>query len=148
MRAKSTILNRCRCHRTAAVERRTSCRWRPPIAREAYEAKLAHAYYTSSDFWGDAIAAAGARGIEMGARQALGFIFVEVWFACKEELLAVPDNSEIKGYYIALQRGVKNSFEYNRIKQFAKLEFDCNRRSPTAAGAALNGSSAVTTAAI
>lgn len=91
-------------------------------AREAYEAKLAHAYYTSSDFWGDAIAAAGARGIEMGAIQALGFIFVEVWFACKEELLAVPDNSEIKGYYIALQRGVKNSFENIIEKRRGLLE--------------------------
>ena len=80
-------------------------------ARDAYNAKLEAAYYTSSDFWGDAIAAAGARGIEMGARQALGFIFVEVWFACKEEMLAVPDNCEIKDYYTALERGVKRSIE-------------------------------------
>ena len=80
-------------------------------ARDAYNAKLAKAYYTSSDFWGDAIAAAGARGVEMGARQALGFIFVEMWFTCKEELLAVPDNSEIKDYYEALERGIKKSLE-------------------------------------
>lgn len=37
-------------------------------SREKYEAKLAQAYYSSGDFWGDAITAAGARGIEMGAR--------------------------------------------------------------------------------
>ena len=32
MRGNSTISNRCRCHRTAAVDHRTSCRWRPPYA--------------------------------------------------------------------------------------------------------------------
>lgn len=91
-------------------------------AREVYNAKLAKAYYSSSDFWGDAIAAAGARGIEMGARQALGFVFVEVWFACKEELLAVPDNSEIKDYYKALERGIKKSLENVIEKRKGLLE--------------------------
>ena len=91
-------------------------------ARDAYNAKLEAAYYTSSDFWGDAIAAAGARGIEMGARQALGFIFVEVWFACKEEMLAVPDNCEIKDYYTALERGVKRSIENIIAKRKGLLE--------------------------
>lgn len=91
-------------------------------SREKYEAKLAQAYYSSSDFWGDAIAAAGARGIEMGARQALGFIFVEVWFACKEEMLAVPDNSDIRDYYAALERGVKNSLENIIAKRKGLLE--------------------------
>lgn len=90
--------------------------------RATYDAKLAQAYYSSSDFWGDAIAAAGARGIEMGARQALGFVFVEVWFACKEEMLAVPDNSEFKDYYIALERGVKNSLEAIVEKRKGLLE--------------------------
>lgn len=91
-------------------------------AREKYEAKLAQAYYSSSDFWGDAIAAAGARGIEMGARQALGFVFVEVWFACKEEMLTVPDNCEIRDYYAALERGVKKSLENIIAKRKGLLE--------------------------
>lgn len=34
MRGNSTISNRCRCHRTAAVDHRTSCRWRPPYAKK------------------------------------------------------------------------------------------------------------------
>lgn len=80
-------------------------------SRDAYEEKLARAYYSSNDFWGDAISAAGVRGIEMGARQALGFIFVEVWFACKEELLSVPDNSELKDYYFAITNIVKKSLK-------------------------------------
>lgn len=78
-------------------------------ARANYEAKLAQAYYSSSDFWGDAVAAAGARGVEMGARQAIGFVFVEVWFTCKEKLLAVPDNSELHDYFTALERGLRDS---------------------------------------
>ena len=91
-------------------------------ARDAYNDKLAKAYYSSSDFWGDAIAAAGARGVEMGARQALGFVFVEVWFACKEEMLAVPDNGEIKDYYRALERGIKKSVENVIEKRKGLLE--------------------------
>ena len=58
----------------------------------------------------------------MGARQALGFIFVEVWFACKEEMLAVPDNCEIKDYYTALERGVKRSIENIIAKRKGLLE--------------------------
>lgn len=91
-------------------------------SREKYEEKLAQAYYSSSDFWCDAIAAAGARGIEMGARQALGFVFVEVWFTCKEEMLAVPDNGEIKDYYAALERGMKKSLENIIAKRKGLLE--------------------------
>ncbi len=56
----------------------------------------------------DAVAAAGARGAEMGLRQAVGFVFVEVWFSCRKELFAVPDNSEICDYYHAIVRGVEN----------------------------------------
>ena len=90
--------------------------------RKLNDAKLADAYYSSSDFWGDAIAAAGARGVEMGARQVLGFVFVEVWFACKEEILTVPDNSEIKDYYTALVHGVKKSLENIIEKRKGLLE--------------------------
>ena len=91
-------------------------------ARDAYNDKLAKAYYSSSDFWGDAIAAAGARGVEMGARQALGFVFVEVWFTCKEEMLAVPDNGEIKDYYRALECSLKKSIENVLEKRKGLLE--------------------------
>ena len=77
-------------------------------ARDSITAKLEQAYYSSSDFWTDAVAAAGARGVEMGLRQAVGFVFVEVWFSCRKELFAVPDNSEICDYYHAIVRGVEN----------------------------------------
>lgn len=77
-------------------------------ARDSITAILEQAYYSSSDFWIDAVAAAGTRGAEMGLRQAVGFVFVEVWFSCRKELFAVPDNSEICDYYHAIVRGVEN----------------------------------------
>ena len=76
-------------------------------ARDSITAKMEQAYYTSADFWTDTVAAAGARGIEMGLRQAMGFVFVEVWFSCRKELFAVPDNGEIGDYYNAIVRGVE-----------------------------------------
>ncbi len=90
--------------------------------RTNYDVKLAEAYYSSTDFWGDAIAAAGARGIEMGVRQALGFVFVEVWFSCKEAILAVPDNSDIHTYYDAIAIGVRNSLNSIVEKRKGLLE--------------------------
>ncbi len=91
-------------------------------ARSSYDTKLADVYYSSSDFWGDAIEAAGVRGIEMGARQALGFVFVEVWFSCKEAILAVPDNSDIHTYYDAIAIEVRNSLNSIVEKRKGLLE--------------------------
>lgn len=77
--------------------------------RQRYDAILNHAYYTSSDFWTDTATAASKRGVEMGIRQALGFVFVEIWFACKGELRALPADAEISDYIQAIVRGIKNS---------------------------------------
>ena len=44
MRGNSTISNRCRCHRTAAVDHRTSCRWRPPYAIFHNRFLVSHSY--------------------------------------------------------------------------------------------------------
>lgn len=54
-------------------------------AKKDYDAKLAKAYYTSPKFLKDTAAAAGSRGAEMGMRQAMGFVFVEIWMSSKEE---------------------------------------------------------------
>ena len=53
-------------------------------ARKSYEAKLACAYYTSPKFAKDLALAAGNVGARMGVRQALGFVFAEMWFAVKK----------------------------------------------------------------
>ena len=66
-------------------KQKENMRQKDAIARKEYEAKLAKAYYTSPRFAKDMSFAAGKVGVKMGARQALGFIFAEMWFTVKEE---------------------------------------------------------------
>jgi hypothetical protein len=91
-------------------------------SRAAYEDKLIRAYYSSPDFLSSAAIAAGQRGLEMGVRQAVGFAFVELWFACSEEILTVPDKSEIKDYFHALTRGMEKGLASIKNKHGALLE--------------------------
>jgi len=79
-------------------------------AREAYERKLAKAYYTSPQFAKDVAFAAGNAGIKMGMRQALGFVFVEVWFAVKEEFENVNDRFDLGEMLSAIGNGIKRGF--------------------------------------
>lgn len=85
-------------------------------AKKDYEAKLAKAYYTSPKFLKDTAKAAGSRGAEMGARQAMGFIFVEIWIASKEELQAMPLNSELKTMLESVGNGVNKGVERAKTK--------------------------------
>ena len=89
-------------------------------ARDSYDRKLERAYYASDDFWNAAVSAAGKRGIEMGMRQALGFVFVELWFSCKAELLNVPPNQEMHDYCDALIRGVKRAGD-NLTRKYGEI---------------------------
>lgn len=79
-------------------------------ARAAYGHKLNMAYYQSVDFVSEAVNAATSRGLEMGVRQAVGFIFVELWFSCKTEILNVPDQSTFEDYINAIKAGVQVGF--------------------------------------
>ena len=85
-------------------------------AREHYEARIAKSYYTSPQFYADAIAAAGKRGLEMGARQALGFVFLEIYYACKEELGAVLPGSDFKECFEAIIRGIPKGFNNAQLR--------------------------------
>lgn len=85
-------------------------------AKKAYDAKVAKAYYTSPKFAKDTAIAAGSRGAEMGARQAMGFIFIEIWFASKAELQAVPPHSNLKDMLEAIANGIKNGLNNARLK--------------------------------
>ena len=84
--------------------------------RAAYEAKLAKAYYTSSNFLRDTAVAAGKRGAEMGMRQALGVVFVEIWMSSKEEIQALPPGKDLKDMFEAVAEGVKNGVENAKVK--------------------------------
>ena len=76
-------------------------------SRDLYNATISKAYYTSPMFYKDMALAAGQRGLEMGFRQVLGFIFMEVWFSCKLELSEVPAGSEVSTCFDAIVRGVE-----------------------------------------
>lgn len=86
-------------------------------ARKAYESKLARAYYTSPSFVKDTAKAAGKLGVKMGVRQLFGFVFMEVWFAVKEELAQKEDEEfNLEKIYLAIVQGVKKGVEKARQK--------------------------------
>jgi hypothetical protein len=85
-------------------------------AREAYNKKIDRAYYTSSRFIKDTAKAAGKRGTQMGVRQAMGFVFTEIWFCAKAELQSLPSGSSLKEILQAVGRGVKKGFENAKLK--------------------------------
>ncbi len=85
-------------------------------ARKVYEAKITKEYYTSPKFAKDTAVAAGKRGAQMGLRQALGFIFTEIWFCAKAELQAMPAGSELKDMLVAVGHGIKKGLESAKEK--------------------------------
>lgn len=85
-------------------------------AREVYETKIARAYYTSPKFLKDTAKAASIRGVQMGARQVVGFIFLEIWIASKEELQAMPPKCELKTLFEVVGNGVKKGVERAKLK--------------------------------
>ena len=86
-------------------------------AKSEYEAKLASAYYTGPKFKKDLAFAATNVGFRMGIRQALGFVFAEMWFSVKDEFLKL-DNEEpgLKEYLEAAASGIKKGCENAREK--------------------------------
>ena len=92
-------------------------------ARKDYNAKLAAAYYTSPRFAKDLTLAAANVGLRMGARQALGFVFAEMWFAVEEEFQTcdVQDGPFDLGDFLGrIGRGIQRGFE-NAKQKFPDL---------------------------
>lgn len=85
-------------------------------AREHYEARIAKSYYSSPQFYSDVVIAAGKRGFEMGARQVLGFVFLEIYYSCKDELSTVPPGSDFKECFEAITRGIPKGFENAKLR--------------------------------
>lgn len=94
-------------------------------ARKEYERRISEAYYSSDKFILDAAAAASKRGIEMGVRQALGFVFIQLWCACEDEIkelhsgVSFPDCAQAVG--TGLQKGLDN-VRTNYKELFEQLE--------------------------
>ena len=85
-------------------------------ARAVYEAKLVKAYYTSPKFLKDTAVAVSSRGAEMGMRQAMGFVFVEIWLTCKEEIQALPPGKDLKDMLETVANGVRKGVENAKSK--------------------------------
>lgn len=80
------------------------------IARKSYESKLATAYYTSPKFASDLTFAAGNVASKMGIKQALGFVFAEIWFSIKEEFKNVGSQFNLAELLTAIGNGIKRGF--------------------------------------
>lgn len=85
-------------------------------AKKEYDVKLARAYYTSPKFMKDTASAATNRGIEMGLRQAIGFVFAEVWFVTKEEIQKIPTNSDMELMFETVGNGIVKGFKKAQSK--------------------------------
>lgn len=91
-------------------EQKANMRKKDAKSREYYESRLAKAYYTGPQFAKDVAVATGKVSVNMGLRQALGFVFTEVWFAVKEEFNKVKDNFELSKLFTAIGNGIKRGF--------------------------------------
>lgn len=87
-------------------------------ARRAYEQKLARAYYMGPKFRKDVAIAAGKVGFQMGVRQALGFVFTEIWFCIKDEfgILQQKIKFDLKEFLQAIGKGIKRGWESAKVK--------------------------------
>lgn len=84
-------------------------------ARIAYDRTLENKYYASKKFKTDLAKAAGMAGLQMGARQAIGFVFTEIWFSIKEEIKKI--NSSYFGDYLsAICNGLKKGYAIAKSK--------------------------------
>lgn len=88
-------------------------------ARAAYNHKLALNYYTSDRFLDATGAAALDVGSRMRARQVLGFIFAEIWFAVRDQLGGLEQGGRaatMKERLEAVARGFKDGLAAAKAK--------------------------------
>lgn len=86
-------------------------------AKKEYDTTLARTYYTSPQFRRDMTYAAMNVGARMGVRQAVGFVFAEIWFAVKDELQKADEkNADLKIYMEAVANGFQNGLRQAREK--------------------------------
>lgn len=86
-------------------------------AKKSYEDKIAREYYSSPKFGKDLTRAAANVGVRMGLRQALGFVFAEMWFSVKAEFQQFEgEKVPLKDYLNAIGKGVRQGFENAKEK--------------------------------
>ncbi len=85
-------------------------------SKKSYESKIQRAYYTSPKFAKDLALAAGNVSVRMGTRQALGFVFAEMWFSVKEEFQKFHGEFNFGEFLKSLGYGIKRGFERAKEK--------------------------------
>lgn len=81
-------------------------------ARASYELKIERSYYFDFEnpncraFYREIATAAGKRGLEMGLREAVGFLVTELWFDIKDNIQECDGTA--KGVFLAINDGVKS----------------------------------------
>ena len=80
-------------------------------AKKKYDDQINRAYYTSKSFFRDTTTAAVKTGFLMGARQVLGLVFSEIWFAVKDVIKEGKKNGETLFNSIGkgIEQGLANS---------------------------------------
>lgn len=89
-------------------------------ARKSIEANINKDYYTSAKFAKDVAFSASSVGLKMGLREALGFVFAEVWFTVKEEFDNLIGHFDFSQLLISIGNGIKRGFE-NAKKKYKEL---------------------------
>lgn len=85
------------------------------------DAQINRAYYTSPRFALDLSASVATVGVGMGMRQALGFVFAEIWFAVQDELAewkgrSQAEDSDFKELFRRIGQGIKRGYECAKEK--------------------------------
>lgn len=88
-------------------------------ARKAYKRKIIIAYYGGRQFWEDTAVAAANVGVRMGARQALGMVFLEMWIGVREEWQKITDWT-VGNIFSAIGRGIRSGFE-SAMKKYKEI---------------------------
>lgn len=80
-------------------------------AKASYEQKIFQAYYfdfsnpNCRQFYKESAIAAGTRGLQIGLRQVIGFLMMDLWFDVKDELK--NSDGSLQKSFIAIGRGLK-----------------------------------------
>ncbi len=104
-------------HPELSEEVKKSLRERDRIAKAEQNKQMFQAYYLDPSnpqcrqFYKDATIAAGSLGIKMGLRQAMGFVFVEIYLVTKQEVLALPPGCDFSDITQAVVSGIKKGFD-------------------------------------
>ena len=84
----------------------------------SYEQKIANAYYTSPAFAKDTAKAAGKVAGKNAVKQVLGFVFMEIWFAVRHEMHAMPSQFKPEHLFESISKGFPQGVENIKTKHY------------------------------